>query len=304
MKRLLTGALALLSFAAFAATTTPVQLLNPAGSTAGQVIVSTGATTAPAWGAATLAPIASNTVLGNTTGSSAIPGAISVSNCAGASSALNYTAGSGFGCNATINAVTLGGATFSSPGPIGSVSSSSGAFSSLSTPSATIGGGTIDNTAIGATASRTGKFTTLNASGNDALLYQNSSAQSIPSGVSTTVTGWTKVYDRVNANFNAATGVFTAPETGYYMVTCNLTYSSATGVLGSVSANINVNGTIVAAGQTAITSTSAAITPVSVTGVVLLNAGQTVIIQTGQNSGSARTLGGSTTDFISIARLP
>jgi hypothetical protein len=88
------------------------------------------------------------------------------------------------------------------------------------------------------------------------------------------------------------------------MVTCNLTYSSATGVLGSVSANINVNGTIVAAGQTAITSTSAAITPVSVTGVVLLNAGQTVIIQTGQNSGSARTLGGSTTDFISIARLP
>lgn len=51
MKRILTGALAaLLSFAALAATTTPVQLLNPAGSTTGQAIVSTGASTAPAWG--------------------------------------------------------------------------------------------------------------------------------------------------------------------------------------------------------------------------------------------------------------
>jgi hypothetical protein len=34
----------------FAATTVPVQLLNPTGSTAGQAIVSTGPTGAPAWG--------------------------------------------------------------------------------------------------------------------------------------------------------------------------------------------------------------------------------------------------------------
>jgi hypothetical protein len=163
MKRLLTAALLALTSAAFGATTTPVQLLNPTGSTAGQAIVSTGPTTAPAWGAAALSPIGANTVLGNATGSTAAPAAVSVPNCLGTSSALTYTAGSGFNCNSTINALTLGGATFAAPGPIGSTSTSSGAFSSISTPSATIGGGTIDNTAIGATSASTGKFTTLQA---------------------------------------------------------------------------------------------------------------------------------------------
>lgn len=165
MKRLLTAALLALSSSVFAATLNPITLLNPVGSTAGQAIVSTGPSTAPAWGnAAALAAQAANTVVANVTASSASPTAVPVPNCAGASSALTYTAGSGFSCNATINAVTLGGATFAAPGPIGSVSTSSGAFSSISTPSATIGGGTIDNTAIGATSASTGKFTTLSAS--------------------------------------------------------------------------------------------------------------------------------------------
>ena len=44
--------LAFVSFSAFAQTKVAIQLLNPATSTAGQVITSTGATTAPAWGGA------------------------------------------------------------------------------------------------------------------------------------------------------------------------------------------------------------------------------------------------------------
>jgi len=83
--------------------------------------------------------------------------------CLGASSALNYTSNT-FSCNAAINAVTLGGATFSAPGPIGSVSASTGAFSSVSTPSATIGGGAINGTTVGGTSASTGAFTTLSAS--------------------------------------------------------------------------------------------------------------------------------------------
>lgn len=50
MKRFLASVLAAFASFAFGATTTPVQLLNPAGSTAGQAIVSTGASTPPAWG--------------------------------------------------------------------------------------------------------------------------------------------------------------------------------------------------------------------------------------------------------------
>jgi hypothetical protein len=50
MKKILAALLALATSAVFAATTVPVQLLNPTGSAAGQAIVSAGASTAPAWG--------------------------------------------------------------------------------------------------------------------------------------------------------------------------------------------------------------------------------------------------------------
>jgi hypothetical protein len=58
MKRILTGALAaLFSALTFGATLSPVQLLNPAGSSAGQAIVSTGPTTAPLWGGVPLSGV-------------------------------------------------------------------------------------------------------------------------------------------------------------------------------------------------------------------------------------------------------
>lgn len=105
MKRLITGLLAAaLTLAAGAATLSPIQLLNPAGSTSGQAIVSTGASTAPAWGAVSagsLAPIAANTVLGNFTGSSAAPAAFAVPSCSTANSALKYTSGTGLSCGTT-----------------------------------------------------------------------------------------------------------------------------------------------------------------------------------------------------------
>jgi hypothetical protein len=49
MKRILCAALAAFTSLAFGATLTPVQLLNPVGSSSGQVIVSTGSSTAPGW---------------------------------------------------------------------------------------------------------------------------------------------------------------------------------------------------------------------------------------------------------------
>lgn len=54
MKRILAALSLLLSVSTMAATLSPIQLLNPAGSTSGQVIASTGATTAPAWTTVTL----------------------------------------------------------------------------------------------------------------------------------------------------------------------------------------------------------------------------------------------------------
>jgi len=59
MKRLFACALALVSVLSFGATLNPVSLLNPAGSTAGQVIMSAGPTGAPAWQTITPAGIGS-----------------------------------------------------------------------------------------------------------------------------------------------------------------------------------------------------------------------------------------------------
>lgn len=111
MKRLTFALLcAAFSVSISAATLSPIQLLNPAGSTSGQAIVSTGPTTAPAWGsvvASSLAPSSPNTAIANTSGSSASPVAVALPSCSTANSGLKYTSGTGFSCGTTF-ALTSG----------------------------------------------------------------------------------------------------------------------------------------------------------------------------------------------------
>lgn len=75
-----------------------------------------------------------------------------------------------FSATATSDGVAVGGtqvASFTSTGinstAIGATTSSTGAFTTLATPSATIAGGTINGTSLGATTSSTAKVTTLSA---------------------------------------------------------------------------------------------------------------------------------------------
>lgn len=101
-----------------AATTVPVQLLNPAGSSSGQTIVSTGASSAPGWATVPLSgisSIAANTVVTNASSASASPSAFAMPSCSGASAALEWTTNAGFNCNVAINAAQLNGQTFTAP---------------------------------------------------------------------------------------------------------------------------------------------------------------------------------------------
>ncbi|MCA8267458.1 hypothetical protein [Burkholderia vietnamiensis] len=101
MKRIFATALCALSTFAFGATLAPIQLLNPAGSTSGQVIASNGPAVAPSWQSVTygiLPAIAANSVLGNKTAIAATPSAVSLPSCSTANSALQYTSGTGFSC--------------------------------------------------------------------------------------------------------------------------------------------------------------------------------------------------------------
>ncbi|WP_286962736.1 MULTISPECIES: hypothetical protein [unclassified Cupriavidus] len=56
---------ALLSFTAAATTLSPIQLLNPAGSTIGQAILSTGPSTPPVWGGVTLSSVTGTLAVAN-----------------------------------------------------------------------------------------------------------------------------------------------------------------------------------------------------------------------------------------------
>jgi len=110
MKKLFASLVALFASVAFGATTVPVQLLNPTGSSSGQAIVSTGASSAPAWGGvgvSGIAAIAANTVLANATGSSASPTALAVPSCSASGYALNWTSGTGFGCTTFVSSGRL-----------------------------------------------------------------------------------------------------------------------------------------------------------------------------------------------------
>lgn len=127
-----------------------VPITYSSAGTSGQALISGGASADPSYGALALTALATqaaNTVLVNATASIAAPTAVSIPSCSTSSSALNWTSSGGSSaitCNTSINASTLGGSTFASPGPIGSTTASTGKFTTLQatsaiTPSTTAG---------------------------------------------------------------------------------------------------------------------------------------------------------------------
>ncbi len=112
----------------------PPATLGSAGTTT--TVLHGNASGAPTFGAVALADIATigtNTLLGNATSGSAVPSALSMPSCSTSGSAIQWTTNTGFGCNTSINAATLNGATFASPGAIGGTAASSAAFTTFMT---------------------------------------------------------------------------------------------------------------------------------------------------------------------------
>lgn len=68
---------------------------------------------------ADLATQAANSILGNATASTASPTAVSIPSCSGATSALQWTSGTGFGCNTAIQASTATTASTSTTASVG-----------------------------------------------------------------------------------------------------------------------------------------------------------------------------------------
>lgn len=239
MKHIL-ASLAFLLASPYAAATTlnPVQLLNPTGSAAGQAIVSTGAATAPAWGGIGLngiAAIGANTVLANATASSASPTAFAMPSCSTSASALNWTTSTGFTCNAAVNAATLGGATFASPGAIGSTTAGTGKFTTLQatgafTPSSTAGiVGTTTNDSANAgsvgeyiTASGTGVSLTSGANNTVASISLTAGDWDVWGNVEFTQTGGASSTALVDSISVGSAAIGSAPNRGVSQFTTSL----------------------------------------------------------------------------------
>lgn len=143
------------------------------------------------------------------------------------------------------------------------------------------------------------------ASGNDALTYQNSSGLSIPNNSGTNITGWTVQNDKIGTNFNASTGVFTAPVTGFYFITAAVTFAANAAGFGTVfSLSIIGNLVTIADGTHYKEAANSANTSVQVSGVVALSAGQGAVIQAFQNSGGSIALASTAAvNYISICKL-
>lgn len=333
MKRLLVGALAALAAAAsMAATTIPVPLISASGSTAGQAVISTGSSSV--WGnvtATALAAQAANTVVANVTGSSASPTAFPMPSCSAANSALQYASSTGWVCG-TVYALTTGTlaqfAATTSAQLAGVISDETGTgalvfgtaptisnLNATGAPTAPTAGAGTNTTQIATTAfaqtavtggGNPGSFTTLAASGNDALLYTNVSGQSIATGTNVTVTGWTKTFDRLNTNFNASTGVFTAPATGYYAVSSCITFAPASfGAGNSLVLKIFANGVLAVLGSFYPEATFTQPVTVCASSAISLSSGQTLTVQMFQNTGVTTTLSTTTAqNWLSIHRIP
>ncbi|MCX4155004.1 MULTISPECIES: hypothetical protein [Paraburkholderia] len=182
MKRIIAAlSLALYAALSLGATLNPVQLLNPTGSTAGQAIISAGATAAPGWGnvtATALAAQAANTVLANITASSAPPTAVAIPTCNTSTSALQYAPVTGWTCYASSATTTgtlaqfaattsaqLAGVLSDETGTGAAVFGTSPVIGTPAISGGTVSGATINNTTLGLTTPLAAKVTTLQATG-------------------------------------------------------------------------------------------------------------------------------------------
>lgn len=132
---------------------------------------------------------------------------------------------------------------------------------------------------------------TMSATEVVAVRANNSSGQSIASGSSVTLTGWTKLEDTHNA-FNASTGIFTAPETGYYSVEYSGLFASQGWSASGTNLYTNLsNPSTNIATYVRIAPSYTAPVPIQVGhNAIKLNAGQTVSINLNHDNGSARAL--------------
>jgi len=145
---------------------------------------------------------------------------------------------------------------------------------------------------------------TIAASESVVATATNTSGQSIPNGINTVITGWTKNVDS-HGSLNANTGVYTAAVSGKFSVSSVITLAGAVATSTSGMAMwINKNGALSRYLGIQYSFTSVNV-PFSVNGsqIIDLVAGDTISIGVSHNFGGVRTLSTDGTCAVSIHRI-
>jgi hypothetical protein len=268
IKNYLCGLALLLSATAHATTLYPIQLINPSGSTANQVILSTGSSTAPVWGAAPVSgilPVANGgTGVATLTGLAFGNGTSAFTPYAGTSCTNQFTRSlnaSGVATCASVanadlvnSAVTVGSTSVSLGATITTIAGLSLTSPTLTTPA--IGAAT------GASLSVTGQLTSTVATGTSPIVV--SSTTNVANLNASSLSGATFPAPGPIGSTTASTGKFTT-------VNGN-TITTGTGTLTLAAAKtVTINNTLTLAGTDATTITF----PSTSSTVARTDAGQT-----------------------------
>lgn len=153
-------------------------------------------------------------------------------------------------------------------------------------------------------------WTSLDNGSTPTYIYaKKSTTQSIPSGITTTITDWSNFTTLNSSEWNATTGVFTATKPGYYFVSGGISYSQNSSSIG-----IEFNAQLIkyTGGTENYFATTWFFSPTTSTiykptgnasGIVQLNIGDQVYMKTYQNSGANQTIY-STGNSFTIQELP
>ncbi|TAM06229.1 MAG: hypothetical protein EPN70_06340 [Paraburkholderia sp.] len=222
MKRLFAAALLALSTTVFGATLSPITLLNPTGSTSGQVITSMGPTGAPAWQTVALSGVSGTLAIANG-GTAATTRAGALANILGGLTVPVVNGGTGV-TSAAAELSRIGAAPLASPAFTG-------------TPAAPTATGGTNTTQIATTAFVQSAVSGATSAGGQPYFKATMSAnQTLTAGSVAKITFNTKAEDS-NTEYDATTNYrFTPQKSGLYMVTVYLYMTGTNTTAGNYTA--------------------------------------------------------------------
>lgn len=277
MKRLIAAiSMAFAALTAAAATLSPIQLLNPTGSTSGQAILSTGSSTAPAWGNVSISSLTGILPVANGGTNAATASGTSLDNIAGFSGTgfLTRTGAGAYAFQSATNGITLGNLAQAGANTVlANATGSTANWAAFTMPSCssstsalqwTSGTGFSCYASSATTTAGLSQFASTTSAQLAGVLSDETGTGSAVFGTSPTIGTPTISGGTIN---NASVGA-TTPSTGAFTTLAASSTVSGTGFSNYLASPPAIGGTTAAAGSFTTLSSTGTFTPSQTSGIV------------------------------------